>query len=154
MSTLSTLTTSGHQPNINILNNEASSSPRQGFLKNKIQYHLVPPYLHRRNTAKCAIQKFKAHFIKCLCAADPRYTAKEQDNFLPQATLNLNMLQNCRFNPKLSAHAALHGTFDYNKKPLSTLGNIVLVHERKTNRRTWAPSGTNARYTGTYLEHY
>ena len=51
MSMLYTLTTSGHQPNIHILNNEASSILKQGLLKNRIKYQLVPPHLYRRNAA-------------------------------------------------------------------------------------------------------
>ena len=46
MSMLSTLTTSVHQPNLHILDNDSSSSMKQGLLKNKIKYHLVPLHLH------------------------------------------------------------------------------------------------------------
>ena len=76
MSMLSTLNTSGNQKNIHILGNEASYISKQGLLKNKIKYQLVPPYLHRRNAAERAIQTFKAHFIKFICAAYPDYPAK------------------------------------------------------------------------------
>ena len=63
--------------------------PVKKLLKKNIKYHLVPPYLHRRNAAKCAIQTF----IPFLCAADPKYPAKEWDCFLPQANLTLNILR-------------------------------------------------------------
>ena len=36
MSIMTTLTNSGHQPNLNILDNEASSILKQGLLKHKI----------------------------------------------------------------------------------------------------------------------
>ena len=75
-SMLSTLTTRGNQPNINILDNEALSIIKQGLLQNKIKYQLVLPYLHRRNATERAIQTFKWNFIKCLCAADPDYPTK------------------------------------------------------------------------------
>ena len=128
ISMISTLTTREHQPNIHILDNEASSSIKQGLIKNKIKHQLVPPHLHRRNEAKRAIQKFKAHFITCLCIANPKYPAKEWDSFLPQENLTLNLLRNFCLNPKLSSYAAFHGMFDYNKTPLSPLGTRVLVH--------------------------
>ena len=73
---LSTLTTSGDQPNILIIGNEESYISKHGLLKNKIKYHLVPPYLHRRNAAEHSIQTFKANFIMCLCATEPEYPAK------------------------------------------------------------------------------
>ena len=94
----SILTTTMNQPNIHILNNEASSIIKQGFLNNNIKYQLVPPYLHRHNSD----ERLEAHFITCLCAEDPEDTAKEWYRFLPQATLTLKLLHNCCFNPKFS----------------------------------------------------
>ena len=73
---------------------------------------------------------------------------------LPQATLTLNLLHNCRFNPKLSAHADLHCTFDDNKIPIDPLGTRVLVREKTTKHFTWTPRGTNGWYIRPYLENY
>ena len=148
---MSILPTSG---NIRILDNEASSSLKQGFIKNNSKYQLVIPHLHRRNAPKRGIQKFKANFITCLCADNPEYPAKEWDCLLLQATLTLNFLQNCCVNPKLSAYVALRGMFGYNKTPLASLGNRVLAHKNTTNHRTWAPRGTDGCYIGPSLEHY
>ena len=63
MSIMTTLTNSGHQPNLNILDKEASSILKQGLLKHKNQYQLLPPHLHRRNADERAIRMFKSHFI-------------------------------------------------------------------------------------------
>ena len=142
-SMLSVLTTSGNQPSIHIFYNEQSSSLKQGLLKNKIQYHLILPHLHRRNSDGRDIQTLKAHFITCICAAERKYPAKKWDYLLPQATLTLHLLPNCRLNPKLSAYAALHGIIDYNNTPLSPLGTRVPVHKKTTNCCTWSPHGTN-----------
>ena len=116
ISMLSTLTTSGNQTNIHILGNEASYISKQGLPKNKIKYQLVPPHLHRRNASENVIHKLKANFITCICATDTDYPDKYWDSFLPKATLTLNLILNCNFNPKLSAYADLHCIFDYNKK--------------------------------------
>ena len=151
---LNTLNTSRNQPNLHILDNETSSSLRQGLLNNKSKYQLSPLHLHRGNAAECAIQKFKAHFITCLCEADTRYPEKEWDNFLLQEKFTINLLHNYRFNTKLSAHAALHGIFDYKKTPLAPLGTIILFHDNKSNLRTWTKRGTYGWYIGTSLEHY
>ena len=136
MSTLTTLTTSGHQSNLHILDNESSSSQNQGFLKNDINYQLVPPHLHIQNTSKRDMQALKQHFIICLCTDNPKYPAREWDCLLPQKTTTLNTLHNCHFNTKLSAYAGLHGMFDYNKTPLDPLGTIVLVRKKTTNCHT------------------
>ena len=108
-----------HQPNIHILVNEASYISKQVLLKNKINYQLVTPHIHRCNASEHTIQTFKTHFITCLCAADPDYPAKKWDSFLTQATLTINHLLNCNFNPKLSAYADLHGIFYYTKNLLT-----------------------------------
>ena len=84
----------------------------------------------------------------------PGYPSKEWDRFPPQATLTLNWLLNYRLNSKLSAHADLHGTFNYNRTHLNPLGIRFLVHEMTKNRRTWAPRGTYGWYIGPDLEHY
>ena len=138
MSMMHKLTKSGHQPNIHILDNDASSILKQGLIKHKIHYQLLHLHLHRSNSYESAIQTFKAHFITFICATNTKYPAKNWDCFLPQSKLTLNFLRNCRFNPKLSAHVALHGIFYYNKTPLEPLGTRVLIHEKTTNNCTWA----------------
>ena len=60
MSMLFILTTSGHQPNLHIFDNEAQYTIKQGLLKNKIKYQLLPPHLHILNADEYAIQKFRA----------------------------------------------------------------------------------------------
>ena len=154
MSMLTALTESWNKSNLHILNNEASYSLKQSLLKNKTKHQLVPPHLHRRNAAKRAIDKFKAHFITCLCEAHPKYPTKEWDCFLPQATLTLNLLCNFRFNIKFSAYAALRGMFDYNKTCTSPLGTKVLVHKKITNCRTWEPFDNDGWNIGPHLDHY
>ena len=145
---------SGHPPKLHIMDNEASAIIKAALLKHKVKYQLVPPHLHRRNSAERAIQTFKAHFIAGLCSTDPEYPAAEWDRLVPQAELTLNLLRSCRFNPKLSAYAALHGMFDFNATPLVPPGTKVLLHEKPDVRRTWAPRGTDAWYIGPALEHY
>ena len=121
------------------MDNEASSTLKLTLLKQKIKYQLVPPHIHRRNLAKLAIQTFKAHFILILCGADPKFLVKEWDRLIPQTCLTLNLLRPCRFNPKLNAHTALNGIFDYNKTPLLPLGMHIIIHKKQDKRKTWSP---------------
>ena len=97
---------SGNPPRLHILDNEASHALKSTLLKSNIDYQLVPPHVHRRNAAERAIQTFKALFITTLCIADPNFPANEWDRLLLQAELTLNLLRNCRYNPKLSAYSA------------------------------------------------
>ena len=64
MSMLSTLTTSGDQPNPHILDNETQYILRLGLLKNKIKYQLDPLHLHRQISSERAIQNSK-NILSC-----------------------------------------------------------------------------------------
>ncbi|KAG7345660.1 hypothetical protein IV203_033191 [Nitzschia inconspicua] len=108
-----------------------------------LDYQLVPPYLHRWNAAKRAIRTFENHFIAGLCSANPAFPIHLWDHLLPHAELSLNLLRGSRINPKLSAWAQLHGTFDYNRTPLPPPGCRVLVHMKQAQRESWAPHATD-----------
>ena len=154
MAILNRLEANGHKSNLHIMDNEASDFLKHSLIKNKITYQLVPPHLHRRNMAERAIQTFKAHFISCLCTASSKFPAKEWDRLLPQCETTLNLLRPCRYNPKLSAYAALNGTFNFNATPLAPFGTKCLIHEKPDNRASWATRGTDAWYIGPAMHHY
>jgi len=52
------------------LDNEASGILKEFLATEDINYQLVPPYVHRCNTAECAICTFKNHFIARLSSTD------------------------------------------------------------------------------------
>ena len=66
--------------------------------------------------------------------------------------LTLNLLRSSRKNPSLSAHAAIHGLFDFNKTPLAPPGIQVLIHDK--TRKTWATHALDGWYIGPALHHY
>jgi hypothetical protein len=103
------------KPDLQRLDNEASLALRNYLTKQGINYQLSPPYIHRRNNDERAIQTFKNHFIAGLCSVDPTFPLKLWDKVLPQATITLNLLQNSRINPRMSAYAQLNGHFDFNR---------------------------------------
>ena len=151
---LTKLTQSGHPTNLHIMDNEASDTLKAALLKYKIAYQLVPPHIHRRNAAERAIQTFKNHFIAVLCTASPKFPAREWDRLLPQTEITMNLLRQSRFNPKLSAYAALSGPFDFNKTPIAPAGTRIVIHEKSNKRATWSPHSTDAWYIGPSLHHY
>ena len=134
MAILDQLERSGHKTILHIMDNEASDFLKHALIKHKITYQLVPPHLHRRNMAERAIQIFKAHFISFLCTAPSTFPAKEWDRLLPQCETTLNLLCPCRYNPKLSAYAALEGSFDFNATPLAPFGTKCIIHKKPDNR--------------------
>ena len=82
----------------------------KAFRKSNVDFQLVPPHVHRRNSAERSMQTFKSHFLASLATLLSDFTMKEWDRLLPHAQLTLNNLQaSCR-QPTLSAHAAALGT--------------------------------------------
>ena len=111
------------------------------MLKHKIDYQLVPLHLHQRNAATHTIQTFQF-----LCTAHPKYPAKEWDR--------LNLLRQCRYNPKLSAYAAIFGPFDFNATPLAPFSTKCLIHKKTGNQATWSPRGGGYIHTMVYWTRY
>ncbi len=150
----SLLLSRGLQPQLQKLDNEASSALQQFLQSQGIDYQLAPPHLHRRNAAERAIRTFKNHFIAGLCSTDRDYPLHLWDRLLPQALLTLNLLRGSRINPRLSAYAQLHGAFDFNRTPLGPPGTRVLIHEKPSARETWAPHAVKGWYLGPAMQHY
>ena len=136
------------------MDNEFSSDLRKAFIKNNVGFELVPPNMHRRNAAERAIRSFKNHFLAGLATCDPKFPLAEWDRLLPQAELSLNLLRSARLNPKLSAHAYLFGTFNFERTPLAPPGTRVVVYDRPENRPSWGFHGTDGWYVGPALNHY
>ena len=144
----------GLRPRLHTLDNEASSILRDYLRSEDVEYQLVPPHIHQWNASECAICTFKNHFIAGLESTDPNFPLSNWCRLLPQAELTLNLLHASRLNPILSAYAQLEGTFDFTRTPLAPSGTRVIIHEKPTNRQTWAPHGTDGWYLGPALNHY
>ena len=100
------------------------------------------------------IHTFENHFKAGLATVDKKFPISEWDRLVEQAVLTLNLLRTSRVNPKLSAWAYLFGMFDFNKCPLAPPGTKVVLHEKPSNRASWAYHGTDGWYIGPSLEHY
>ena len=144
----------GNAPSIYIMDNEASAELKAACDKYDLAYQLVPPHVHRRNTAERAIQCFKNHLLAIIAAADPNFPISEWDRLVGQAVLTLNILRNSRVNCKLSAHAYLFGNFDFNATPLAPPGTRILLHLKPDKRPSWGFHGEDGWYIGPSLEHY
>jgi Reverse transcriptase (RNA-dependent DNA polymerase) len=144
----------GLTPKLCRLDNECSASLKQYFQDENVEFQLAPPYIHRRNAAERAIRTFKNHFIAGLASTDKDFPLHLWDRLIPQALLTLNLLRGSRINPRLSAHAQVHGQYNFNSHPIGPPGTKVLVHEKSKNRSSWAPHATESWYIGPSLEHY
>ena len=148
------LTVRGYKPHIHWLDNEASDILKQYDKEKAIQYQLAPPYTHRRNAAERAIRTWKNHFISALCTVDEKFPMHLWDRLIPQATVTLNMLRQCRSNTKLSAYEALEGSYNFDAIPIGPIGSRIIAHETPNQRKTWAPHAIDGFYIGPSFEHY
>jgi hypothetical protein len=149
------LTERGFKPSTHWLDNEASNALKTFNRTQDIEYQLVPPHVHRRNSAERAIRTWKKYFVAGICSTDPAFPLHLWDRIIEQATITLNLLRPARRNPNMSAHQMLNGTFDYNRTPMAPPGTKIIVHEKpKQRRRTWDPHGVDGWYLGPATEHY
>jgi len=144
----------GHQPQLNVMDNECSKAVKTYINSENINIQLVEPHDHRVNAAERAIQTFKHHFIAGLATVDIDFPIQLWDEFLPQAQMTLNMLRTSRQNPNKTAYEELHGQFDFNKTPIAPLGTRALIYDDPDSRTSWAPHGTDAFYVSPALLHY
>jgi len=108
-------------PKLQQLDNEASHALQDFMTAEHIDFQLVPPHVHHRNAAECAIHTFKNHFIAGLCSTHKQFPIHLWDRLLLQAELTLNLLQGSCLNPHLSACAQFFGPFNFNHTPTAPL---------------------------------
>ena len=109
----------GEAPNIHILDKKISNDTKTIFKESQVEYQLVPPHIHRRNTTERAIHTFKNHLITGLYTCDPKVPSREWDRLLTQCNITINLLISARRNTSLSAYATLLGKFNFNATPMA-----------------------------------
>ena len=136
------------------MGNEALTDLKTSLHKSNIQCELVPPHIHRQNSAERAIRTFKNHLLANLAGADPNFPVSEWDRLLPQIQITLNLLRNSRVNPALSSYAYLFGNYDFNKALLAPVGTKVISHLKSDKRASWEYHGEEGWYISISIEHY
>jgi hypothetical protein len=149
-----TLSKGGCKPKFHRLDNECPQLLKDYFVREGIEYQLVPPHDHRANAAERAVRTTKNHLSATWAGTDDDFPMHLWDKTLPQAEMTVNFLRGLCINPKLSAWEQIHGRYDFNKTPIAPIGIKVLAHEKPDNRKTWAPHAFEAWYVGPALNHY
>ena len=67
------LTDRGMRPILQKLDNECPKGLKKFMRDNQVDYQLVPPHLHRTNSAENAIGTWKDHFVAGLSGVDPNF---------------------------------------------------------------------------------
>ena len=119
-----------------------------------IKYQLLTPSNHRENNAERDIKSLKNHFIVGLCRVDKDFRIQLWDSLLQKAKEGLNFLRQPIILPHISASTHIIEEFNYNCTPLEPPGKIMVIHNRKNNRASWAPHGEYSWYIGPSTEHY
>lgn len=69
------------------MDNESANEIKHAILKYKINKQLMPPHIHRINTAERAICISKNHFLAGLASVDLSFPINEWDRLIPQAVV-------------------------------------------------------------------
>ena len=153
--TIKWFTDLGHKPVFQRLDNE-TSIPLETFIKKlDISVQYCPPSQHRALKAERAIRTFKNHAIATFCTTSKLFPMDIWDLLLPQILLCINHLTPFAPNPTVSAYAGLHGDqHDFRAHPIAPAGTRILVHDKPSNRASWAPHGVPGFYLGPASKHY
>ena len=135
------LTERGFKPKFHMMDKEAAIKTINMIKRQKINLQLAPPDLHRRSPAERAIRTAKNHLLSGLARMRDKFPAHLWCRLIQQAEMMLNMLRPCGTNPKLSAHAALEGEFNFERTPLAPPGMKVIMHKKPGKRSTWSYYG-------------
>jgi len=144
----------GLKPTLQRMDNEISEVFKQFLLKQNITLELTPAHVHRRNAAERAIRTWKNHFLAGLASLNPRFPIQYWSYLLPQSELTLNLLRQSRINPRLSAHAQLHGHYNFPRTPMAPPGCEMIAFQPPTQRPSWGFHGFKAWYVRPALNHY
>ena len=120
----------GLAPKMHYLDNECPKVLQQFMTEKDERFQIVPPHLHRRNSAERAIQTFKNHFIAGLSRINKNFPIHRWCRLLLHCLLTFKLLRPSIINPKLSAYTQLHGAFDFNRTPLVPPGIKIIIHNK------------------------
>ena len=127
----------GLNVDLQILDNEASAAYKKEITKTwGAKFQLVPPIMHRRNTAERAIHTFKAHLLAVLAGVATNFPRFLWDLLIPQAVMQINILRQATLNPRISAWEYFNGPFDYDATPFGPLGQKVIAHNKPGTRNS------------------
>ena len=115
---------------------------------------MVPPHIHRRNSAECENCTFKAYFLSILAGIARIFPNKFLDLLIPETELTLNLLIQSTLNPKISAWEYFQGTFNYKSTPLGSLGYLVMINWKTSNCKSWDSRGNEGWIICVTLDHY
>ena len=84
------------------MENDFYSDLREAMKTYSIGFQLVPPNMHRQNTAERAIRICKNNFISELSTTDPDFPIREWYLLISHCLIIQNLLCNSRVKPALS----------------------------------------------------
>lgn len=131
-----------------IFDNDLPQSILDSLTTSTTKVQLVPPNFHWSNKAERAIQTFKAHLISGLNSCPPSFPKTQWHQLLKQANIIINILCQSNNLPHLSVYHHISGLFNPLKTPIAPPGLEILIHEKMSIHKTWAPRIIKGHYLG------
>ena len=145
----------GHTPTILRLDNETSGKLEAYLKAEHISMQFVPPGTHRANKAERHIRTSKNHLISILNGVHSDFPLYLWDDLVPQAEITLAHLMPYTADPTQCAYDGLHPSrYDFVAHPIAPCGTLVVVHDKPSERGSWAPHGVKGYYLGPALQHH
>ena len=144
----------GFIPQVTTLDNEASTMIKENMTTKGVQYQLVPPSIHRQNSAERAMRTWKEHAKSVISTFDPDLPLQIWCQYTEAIDLQLNMLRASRLHPQISGQCHLNGEFDYTKTPMVPLGTKATIFIPPKDRKTWDYHALEGYYLCPALDHY
>ena len=110
------------KPKLQVIDNECSKAVQKFIKEQEVPIQLVEPGKNRVNAEEIGVKTGKYYLISSLAMVYKSIPLQLWCQYIPQIEMTLNMPQQFRQDPTISAYEALNGPFDYNKTPLVPLG--------------------------------
>ena len=138
---------------LQILDNKTSAEYHRAIKQTwKEKFQLVPPDIHRRNAAECAIRTFKAHFLAILAGVNRAFPSSLWDTLLPHTELTLKLLCQATLAPDISAWEYYNGPIKYDATLFSPIGCKFAIHNKPGPCKTWDFRTQDGFSIGSYLQ--
>jgi hypothetical protein len=124
------LTARGYRPLLHKMDNETSHDLDAFIALEQVKIQYCPPNMHRTNPAKSTVRTWKNNFMAEIARLPPLFPLAHWCQLMTQSDNTLNMMHLRCFNPLLSVHKALEGTFLFDATPIALIGTEVLVHQK------------------------
>lgn len=143
----------GFNPTLHCMDNKTSAKLEQFIAEQNTNVQYTAPGRHCATTEK-AVKTYKSCFKSTTASLPPEFPISYWFRLLPHVDVCVNIVCQCRQNPKLPAWGAMGGDFHFESTPIAPPGISMLMYKRPQKRATFGHNLEKAWYIGLCLNNY